>query len=236
MPGAVFHLITDRQRSAGDLMAALGAAVEAGVRWIQIREKTAPAEALYAFGRALQEDPRTRAAALIVNDRADVAMALGAAGVHLARKSLPVAAVRRFLPAGMLLGASVHSLGEALEAAEAGADYVTFGPVFPTRSHPGRQGQGLEALAAVVEAVRRPVLAIGGITPANAEAVLATGAAGVAAIGAVLEAPDPAAAARRLLEALERARSRPRFLLPAAPADPAGSAADARRAAIPRGR
>ncbi|MDI3298745.1 MAG: thiamine phosphate synthase [Bacillota bacterium] len=217
MSEAVFHLITDRERSSGDLLAALAEAVAAGVRWIQIREKTAPAEALYRFGRELQADPRTRQAALIVNDRADVAMALGAAGVHLARKSLPVAAVRRFLPRGMLLGASVHSREEALEAAEAGADYVTFGPVFPTRSHPGRRAQGLAALAAVVDVVRRPVLAIGGITPENVADVLATGAAGVAAIGAILESAEPGAAARRLLDAIDRAPGRPRFRLPATP-------------------
>ncbi|MDI3317062.1 MAG: thiamine phosphate synthase [Bacillota bacterium] len=214
MPGAVFHLITDRERSSGDLRLALAEAVAAGVRWIQIREKTAPAQALFRFGRALQTDPRTRAAALLVNDRADVAMALSAAGVHLARKSLPVGPVRRFLPQAMLVGASVHSRQEALEAAEAGADYVTFGPVFPTRSHPGQAGQGLEALAEVVEAVRLPVLAIGGITPENVGRVLATGAAGVAAIGAVLEAPSPGAATRRLLDAIESAPARPRFPFP----------------------
>lgn len=214
LPRPVLHLITDRQ--APDLVARVDAALRGGVDWVQVRDKSAAAGELYALALDLLPRCRRAGAGLLVNDRVDVALAAGADGVHLARKSLPVAAARPLLP-GRLLGVSVHSLAEAVAAARAGADYLTFGSVFPTRSHPGQAPAGPEALAEVVAAVDVPVLAIGGITPANVAAVLATGAAGVAVISSILEEPDPAAAAARLREALERAPHAPRVPFPARP-------------------
>lgn len=214
MSRAVLHLITDRQTP--DLEAAVAAALRGGVDWVQVRDKSAGASELYALAGRLLPLCRESGSGLLVNDRLDVALAAGADGVHLARKSLPVAAARRLLPPGLLLGVSVHSLEEALAAAEHGADYLTFGSVFPTRSHPGRPAAGLEALAEVVVAVDVPVLAIGGIGPENVERVLATGVAGVAVISSILLDPDPAAAAARLRAAMDRAPYRPRLAFPAA--------------------
>lgn len=216
MARAALHLITDRQ-AAPALVAAVAAALRGGVDWVQVRDKSAAAAELYQLACALRDACRAAGAGLLVNDRLDVALAADADGVHLAKKSLPVAAARRLLPPGRLLGASVHSVEEAVAAARAGADYVTFGSVFPTRSHPGRPPTGLDALAAAVAAVDVPVLAIGGITPENVAAVLATGAAGVAVISSVLLAADPAAAAARLREAMERAPGAPRVPFPPPP-------------------
>lgn len=213
MPRFHLHLITDRTART-DLPPAVGAALEGGVDWVQIREKSAPAQDLYDMAVVIGRLCRANGAGLLVNDRADVALAAGASGVHLARRSLPIAATRAIMAPGRLVGVSVHTLEEAIEAERAGADYITFGSVFPTRSHPGEVGQGVSALSRAVQAVTLPVLAIGGITEGNLEEVLATGCAGIAIISAILIAPDPREAAAKLRGALDRSPSKPRVPFP----------------------
>lgn len=207
------HLITDRKRARGELIESVRKALAAGVDWVQVREKTAPAAELYDQARRILEIARPLGAGVIINDRVDVALAVGASGVHLAKKSLPPEAARPLLRPGQLLGRSVHSLEEALAVARE-VDYLTFGNVFPTESHPGVPPKGVEELARVVRAVDVPVLAIGGITLENLDLVLETGCAGIAVIGAILGDPDPAEAARRLREALDASRFRPRIPFP----------------------
>jgi len=202
------HLITDRT-AAPDLLGAVGRALDGGVDWVQVREKSAPAQDLYETALGIGRLCRVRGAGLIVNDRVDVALAAGANGVHLAARSLPVAAVRPLLPAGRLVGASVHSLAEAVAAEKAGADYVTFGSVFPSRTAGVAAGQGLNALAEVVRSVPIPVIAIGGITEANLGDVLTTGCAGIAIISAVLLNDDPAGAAYRLRSLMAGSHAKP---------------------------
>ena len=208
------HLITDKKRCAGDLSDAVRRALTGGVDWVQVREKSAPAVDTYALARRLHDACREAGAGLIVNDRVDIALAMGAEGVHLAKKSLPPEVVRPLLAPGQLLGSSVHSLEEAIHAVRAGADYLTFGNVFATDSHPGAPAKGVVVLRTIVEMVHVPVLAIGGITPENVADVLATGCAGVAVIGAILAAADPAAAAARLRDTLHRHGGRPRHYFP----------------------
>jgi thiamine-phosphate pyrophosphorylase len=221
-PRAQLHLITDRKRCRGDLLAAVRAALGSGVDWVQVREKSAPALDVFRLVCALAPVCRDRGVGLLVNDRVDVALAAGAQGVHLARKSLPPQVARRLLTARHLLGCSVHSLPEALEAVRGGADYVTFGNVFPTASHPGLPPRGVESLREVVVAVEVPVIAVGGITLETLPQVLATGCAGVAVIGAILESPDPGGAARAFREALEASPVRPRHPFPLPPTVDAG--------------
>jgi thiamine-phosphate diphosphorylase len=127
---------------------------------------------------------------VLINARADLALAVGAAGVHLPERDLPVAGARRLLGRDRLVGRSVHSVAAARQAEDEGADYVVFGPVFPTASHPGREPAGLEALREVVRAVRIPVLAIGGLDPVRAAVWRAAGAGGFAAIGHFLADRD----------------------------------------------
>jgi thiamine-phosphate pyrophosphorylase len=131
---------------------------------------------------------------------------------------LPVEATVRLARHKLLIGRSVHDRKEALAAAAAGADYITFGHVFPTTSHPGLPPHGLTELADIVNAVDVPVIAIGGITVDNLSVVLATGCAGIAVISAILAQPDPRDAAARLRAALDdsahRFRLKPRFELP----------------------
>lgn len=131
---------------------------------------------------------------LYVNDRADVAAAAGIRGVHLAYHSLEPGQVKAILPL-IRIGKSVHSIAEARHAEANGADYVMFGHVFATKSKAGLAGRGLAELAEVVRAVSIPVIAIGGITPENAESVLESGAKGIAVMSGILGAANPARAA-----------------------------------------
>jgi thiamine-phosphate pyrophosphorylase len=137
-----------------------------------------------------------------VNDRLDVAVAVGADGVQLGAGSLDVAAARRLGPA-WLVGRSVHAVADAHAARAAGADYLLAGPVFATATHPGAPPLGLDALGAIV-AVGLPVIAIGGVTLAGIPALRAAGAWGAAAIRALWDAGDPAQAARAMEDALQR--------------------------------
>ncbi|TCJ20489.1 thiamine phosphate synthase [Rubrobacter taiwanensis] len=202
------HLITDRRQVRGDLSDAVAAAVRGGVDWVQVREKGSPALELYAAVRRILPVARAAGAGVLVNDRVDVALATGADGVHLAAKSLPPGVTRR-LVGEMLLGVSVHGLAAAREAVGAGADYVTFGHVYPTASKPGLPPRGVRELARIVEGVDVPVLAVGGIDASNVGEVLAAGASGVAVISSILAAPDPEAAARELRAAVDGSRHRP---------------------------
>lgn len=178
-------------------------AANAGVNWIQIREKDLSGCGLTGFA---QEALRLAAGrcAILINDRLDVACAVKASGVHLGEQSLPVEEAKRLLGeryAGMdfLVGVSAHSLEGALRAEEVGADYVIFGPVYATPSKANfGQPQGLQRLREVCGRVKTPVLAIGGITLENARECLAAGARGIAAIRLFHEAADLRATAGKL--------------------------------------
>lgn len=178
------------------LLERIAAAIDAGADWVQIREKDFPARELLRISRdavkiAAQVGSRTR---VVVNDRLDVALAAGAAGVHLGRESLPADAPTAWrrtaeLPEKFLVGISCHSVEEVRTAETLGADYIFFGPVFDTPAK--RQfgaPQGIARLAEVCRATRIPVFAIGGINEQNARECLRAGAAGIAAIRLFQEA------------------------------------------------
>ena len=198
------YVVTDRQQTAGrPLTEVIAAAARGGLGAVQLREKDLSARELYDLGVRLQEVLSPYRVPLLINDRIDVALALNAAGVHLAGHSLPTRIARRTLGPHKLLGVSTHSLDAARQAAEEGADFVVFGPVFATPSKLAYgPPQGLPQLAAVVREVPIPVLGIGGITPANLPQVRQTGAHGVAMIRAVLAAPDPCEATQELCRLL----------------------------------
>ncbi|ABG05323.1 thiamine-phosphate pyrophosphorylase [Rubrobacter xylanophilus DSM 9941] len=208
------HLITDRRRARIGLEEAVLAALRGGVDWVQLREKGGPAAGLYETALRIAPEARRRGVGVLVNDRVDVALAAGADGVHLAARSLPPAVARSLISGGMLLGVSVHSLQEARRAVEGGADYVTFGHVYPTASKPGLPPRGVRELARIVESVEVPVLAVGGIDASNVREVLSTGASGIAVISAILAAADPEGAARRLRRAVDDLPHRPRRPMP----------------------
>jgi len=201
--GFRLYLITDRAASPRPPVEVVEECLGVGLRAVQLREKDLEVRALLALATPLRELTRHHGARLLINDRADVAMAVAADGVQRTHASLPVAALRGITPPGFLIGASAHSTAEASEAAAQGADFVVFGPVYDTPSK-RRYGapQGLAALEAAAAATARPVVAVGGITPARVPEVLATGAAGVAVIGAIYAAPRPADATKAFLDVL----------------------------------
>ncbi len=178
---------------AGRLAAQL---LDGGARVLQLRYKGASARAMLAIVDQLRPLCQQRAALLIVNDRLDVALAGGADGVHLGQDDLPLAAARRLAPAGFLVGISTHNLEQAQAAVAGGADYLGFGPCFPTASKVNPDPVvGLERLAEVCR-LGAPVVAIGGITVERAADVARAGAAAAALIQAVNGAADVVAAAR----------------------------------------
>lgn len=198
------YVVSDRQQTAGRPLAeVLVAAARGGAGAVQLREKDLNARDLYTLGAHLQDALAPYHTSLLVNDRLDVALALDAAGVHLAGHSLPTAQARRLLGARKLLGVSTHHPEEARQAAAEGADFVVFGPVFETPSKLAYgPPQGLQLLAEVVRQVPIPVFAIGGIEAGNLPRVMQAGAYGVAMIRAVLAATDPGAAVQQLSAAL----------------------------------
>lgn len=191
--------------AARALLEKISNAAAAGINWVQIREKDLETRALTDLVRLAVAASRETHTSILVNDRLDVALATGAAGVHLGETSLPVETVAKWRRSagrlGFLIGASCHSLEAAQAADGAGADYILFGPVFATPSKAAFGApQGIERLREVCRSVRIPVLAIGGITVENAHSCFAAGAAGVAAIRLFQESGDLSVVVNRLRE------------------------------------
>ncbi|MGH7814147.1 MAG: thiamine phosphate synthase [Candidatus Binataceae bacterium] len=209
--GFRLYLITDRHAvKRGDLIAACEAALAAGRDFspagavaLQLREKDLSARALYELALKLRGVCTRYGTPMLVNGRADVALAADADGVHLPSDSIGASDARKLLGPDKLIGVSAHSPAELSRAARGGADFAVYGPVFdPISKPPAGLACGLDGLAAACEGARIPVFAIGGITPERASATLDAGAAGVAAIGAILAADSPAEAIRAMLAAL----------------------------------
>ena len=198
------YLVTDRNTTGGrELGWVLERALEGGVRAVQLREKDLGGRELLELAREVKELCDRYGAELFVNDRVDVALASDAAGVHLAANSLPVKVARELIGPDRKIGVSTHSVKEARAAAEAGADFVLFGPVYPTASKLAfGDPQGPAALKNVTDAASVPVFAIGGIKQEHIPELKAHGAARIALISAISEAPNPAVAARDMLAAL----------------------------------
>ena len=198
-------VVTDPERiGARSWPDVVRAILRGGARAIQLRHKRATARELADLADALRAVTREFQALLFVNDRADVALACGADGVHLGADDVPVAHVRAYAPRDFLIGASADTV-QAARAAEAdGADYLGVGSIFGTATKPDAAGEriGLEQLSEVARAVTIPVVGIGGVTADNAASVVRAGAAGVAVVRAVMAASDPEQATRALLAAL----------------------------------
>ena len=197
-----FYLIScETMLRGGTFLPLLSEALAAGLRVAQLRAKSSLDEdELLRVGREARRLTRATGAALIINDRVDMARDLDADGAHVGQEDLPPAEARRILGEGRLLGLSTHSREQVLRAQREPVDYIGFGPVFPTTTKENPSPvTGLENLAWAVRTSRLPVVAIGGITLENVDAVLASGARSVAVISAVSRAADPAEAVRAFL-------------------------------------
>ena len=172
------------------------------MRFFQYRNKNGPRRKVYDTALRLSRSLKQTGLLFIVNDHADIAAAVDADGVHLGQEDLPIEQARQILGPDRLIGISTHSMAQATEAWTAGADYIGFGPVFPTATKNAGAAQGLENLRHIRQAVPIPIFAIGGITRETVRDVLRAGADGAAVISAVLGAPDPGAEAKRMMEAI----------------------------------
>jgi thiamine-phosphate pyrophosphorylase len=186
------HFVTDRRRfglSPADLVPRVAAAVSRGVDVIQVRERDLDDRSLLDLTERIGAVVSGTATRVLVNDRADVAIAAGAHGVHLRGDSPPASRVRAIVPARFIIGRSVHSLADIDEAVADGAcDYLMFGTVFPSAGKPaGHPVAGVDALREACRHSPVPVIAIGGVDQSNVEAIAQSGAAGFAAVGMFME-------------------------------------------------
>ncbi len=200
------YLITDRHATTLGLPEAVRFALKGGVRAVQLREKDLPVRELLSLARELRGITREFGAKLFINDRVDVAVAVDADGVHLGGQSMPASAVRKIVGSGMLIGVSAHNMSEAKEAEAGGADFITFGPLFPTPSKM-KYGSpmGLGSFMDVKRRVNLPIFGLGGIHGGNIGQVLGAGADGIAMISAILSADDIQRAAELMVRRIGEA-------------------------------
>ena len=202
------YLVTDRALARGRATAdVVRAAVAGGVSCVQLREKNGGTREFIEETRAVQAALRGTGVPLIVNDRVDVALAVGAEGVHLGQGDMPIADARRLGPPEWIIGISAESVADAIRAERDGADYVGVSPVFATPTKADHAAPlGLEGLRAIRAAVNIPLVAIGGIHAGNAREVVRAGADGLAVVSAIVAADDPRAAAEELRREIAAAK------------------------------
>jgi len=205
LPQPCLCLVTDR--TVGDpktLVFRVAQAVDGGVDLVQLREKELPGGELLILAQAIEEAIEGRAA-LVINERIDVALASSAWGVQLGEEAVPVDLARRILGTRYVIGRSVHSIEGALTAQSQGADYLVAGTMYASSSHPDTEPAGPALVQAITQVCSLPVIGIGGIAPGNLRGVVDAGACGVAVISSILASPDPKAAAWELKKALNEA-------------------------------
>ena len=179
--------LTGKER-LGDIAAQ---AVEGGVDYVQLREKGRTADEIYRLAMELKKILDGTKAIFLINDRVDVALAVGAHGVHLGQASLPPEAARRVLGEDKIIGVSTHNLEEARAAEKGGADYIIFSHIFPTGSKPGLKPKGPESLREITQEVGIPVVALGGIKIENVPKIISRGVNNVAVMSCILKAESP---------------------------------------------
>jgi thiamine-phosphate pyrophosphorylase len=207
LAGSRLYLVTDARRAQGDLEIFLDSVLAAGVDIIQLREKDAEAGDLLRWSTPFRAAADRHDALFVLNDRPDVALAVGADGVHVGQNDLPPPLVRSVVGPDLIIGLSTHSTTE-FDMASPEADYLGAGPVHATPTKPGRPAAGLGIVAYAASRARdkfepRPWFAIGGIDPQTLAEVVDAGASRIAVVRAITEASDPEAAVRSLLAGLE---------------------------------
>ena len=200
------YLVTDRSLSRGrpnrDIVRE---AIAGGVTCVQLREKACDTRQFIAEARGLMVLLQSAGIPLIINDRLDVALAVGAQGVHLGQKDMASADARRLVGPGFIIGISAESLADALQAQAEGADYIGISPVFATATKKDTASPlGLEGIRRIRAAVNLPLVGIGGIDEENAAAVISAGADGVAVVSAIVAADCPRTAAATLKQRIEK--------------------------------
>ena len=200
-PRGLYLILDPEVAGARSLTELTKTALAAGVRAFQLRVKTPATRTFYELAATLCPLVQKGGGTFLVNDRCDIASAVGADGVHLGQEDLPLADARAILGPGKLIGISTHNLNQAREAEGGGADYIGFGPIFPTTTKENPDPVvGVAGLREVRAKVRIPIVAIGGINAGNIAEVVTAGADCAAVVSAVLAAPDPQAAITELIK------------------------------------
>ncbi len=190
-PDYSLYLVTDRMRmSTKTLGEAVEQAVIGGCTMVQLREKEILSLDFYVLASEMKKITDRYGIPLIINDRMDIAMAVGAAGIHIGQKDIPADIARKVIGKDMLLGVSAVSAAEAVNAAKAGADYLGVGAMFPTRTKPDAGFVSMEELGRIRKAVDIPIVVIGGISKENAMLFQPMGIDGLAVVSAVIAQPD----------------------------------------------
>jgi len=201
--GFDLYLIADTGLLQKDLISSVRRSIDGGVKAVQLRGKNLPAREILRIGERLRLLTSEYSVKLFINDRIDVAMILGADGVHLGQNGLPVGIVRKILGDSLIIGVSTHSLKEAKDAERGGADFITFGPIFATPSKVVYGPPvGLRRLVNLTGRIKIPVFAIGGINMDRIQDVMKKGANGVAVISAILNSESVYDAAASMLNEL----------------------------------
>lgn len=190
-PDYSLYLVTDRMRmSTRTLGEAVEQAVIGGCTLVQLREKEIPALDFYMLALEIKKITDRYGIPLIINDRIDIAMATGAGGVHIGQRDIPADIARKVIGRDMLLGVSVGSVAEAIDAVKAGADYLGVGAMFPTGTKPDAVFVSMEELGRIRKAVDIPIVVIGGISKENAMLFQPMGIDGLAVVSAVIAQPN----------------------------------------------
>lgn len=201
------YLVTDSELSKLPFFEMIKKAVKGGVTVIQLREKNLSTREFIEEAIEVKKNIEGSGIPLIINDRVDVALAIGADGVHLGNDDMPVNLARRIMGKKFIIGASAGSVDEAMEKEEKGADYIAVSPVFPTPTKPDAGPPlGLEGIKEMRKFVKVPLIGIGGINRGNVLDVIKSGADGVAVVSAIVSSEDPEKSARELRELIKKAK------------------------------
>ncbi|MFS0888847.1 thiamine phosphate synthase [Peribacillus frigoritolerans] len=197
------YLVTEESIAIEELTKIIAQSVSGGVSIVQLREKNNSSLSFYEKASALKQLLNELSIPLIINDRVDIALAVGADGIHIGQDDLPLPVVKKMVPEDMIVGVSVSTLEEALEAERDGADYIGVGSVFPTKTKQDATLMALEDLGEICRGVSIPAVAIGGITADNISALSDSGLSGTAVVSAIMNADNPKTASESLLKIIK---------------------------------
>ncbi|MDM5310284.1 thiamine phosphate synthase [Peribacillus frigoritolerans] len=197
------YLVTEESIAIEDLTRIIAESVSGGVSIVQLREKNNSSLSFYKKASALKQLLNGLSIPLVINDRVDIALAVGADGIHIGQDDLPLPVVKKMVPEDMIVGVSVSTLEEALEAERNGADYIGVGSVFPTKTKQDATLMALEDLGEICRGVSIPAVAIGGITADNMSALSNSGLSGTAVVSAIMNADNPKTASESLLKIIK---------------------------------
>ncbi|WP_258833229.1 thiamine phosphate synthase [Peribacillus frigoritolerans] len=197
------YLVTEESIAIEELTKIIAESVSGGVSIVQLREKNNSSLSFYKKASALKQLLNELSIPLIINDRVDIALAVGADGIHIGQDDLPLPVVKKMVPEDMIVGVSVSTLEEALEAERNGADYIGVGSVFPTKTKQDATLMALEDLGEICRSVSIPAVAIGGITADNMSPLSNSGLSGTAVVSAIMNADNPKTASESLLKIIK---------------------------------